>query len=131
MILNRFLEPKEVVMTRKEFMDWYNHVEKKPINLKLNRKVKRILIFILANIMMVNDVFASSSIDRVGLTILRKIQLAAYWIFLIMMIVEVIKCVMKNNKEAIPKVIAGYLIAYGITFAGPFMFDMIKEMFIE
>ena len=87
MILNRFLEPKEVVMTREEFIDWCNNVEKKPINLKLGRKAKRILIFILANIMMVNDVFASSSIDRVGLTVLRKIQLVAYWIFLIMMIV--------------------------------------------
>lgn len=135
MILNRFLEPKIEVMTREQFNTWYENKDKDgQVNLKLNRKTQAMLTFVFANLMMINNVLAkttvnTASLDKVGFTMLTIIRSFGYWVLLGMCLVEIIKSLMSGDQKGIGKIIVKYLLGFGALYFMPFLFDTVKEAF--
>lgn len=126
MILNKFLQPKEVVMTREEFINYY---DRKYINkeVDLDKRLIFTVTFVIANVLCIQQVNAKSVIDEAGLFVVENIQSLAYWAFLIAWMVETIRGVMNRNDDIV-KIAVKYILALLMCLAGPWLFSSIKAV---
>lgn len=131
MILNKFLEPKMVVMTRSEFNDYYNfkYGEGKLI---FNKKTTAIVTFFIANLIWIDKVYAGvdlSKVDIAGQQLLGIIQTFGYWIFAILAVYEIIKnAISTGNVKGSVDILIKYGVSFGCTYAVIAVFNFIKDM---
>lgn len=135
MVLSMFLEPKEVVMTKDQFLIWYeNKYSYGQVNLKLNKRLTVMLTFVFANLMMINNAFAKASVntaslDKVGFTMLGIVRSFGYWILLILCLIEIIKSLLSGDTKGVGKIIVKYLLGFGALYFMPMLFDIVREAF--
>lgn len=134
MVLTDHLYPIKI-MTKDEFMSYYEEkYYNKPI--KISRKIKTSLVFIFANLIWIEKTLAktsvsSASLNRVGSTMLGIVRDVAYWIALIVCLVEILKSLLNGDTKGVGKIIMKGLLAFGACYYLPFLFDIIKEVFSQ
>jgi hypothetical protein len=102
-----------------------------------NKKLKKIVTFALAMVFSSQKAYAAGDkakdamdrLDEGGWIILMIIRRAGYWICLILCIVEILKCLANGDLKSIGRSVGKYLIAFGILYALPWLFDIIAECF--
>lgn len=121
MILKKYLESKPKVMTKDEFLSWYDkkYVMEQPSKIYY----KQIVTFIAVNSMFITNVYAASNMSAneiIGLatTIIK-------WLCVGFASYEIIEGIVKRERDRIPKILIGYLIAYLCYKILPAGFDLV------
>lgn len=108
------------------------NLSEKYISEKLkDKKVELITTIVLANIITSRNIVsaADSTIDNAGGRILSLIQSGAYWICLVMCIIEVVSKVTQRDNDGVGKIVLKYLMAFGACHFMPAAFNLIRSLF--
>lgn len=144
-MLNRLLHYKKITMSIPEFCaysrgeinlnDIYINRSTQRILNKMckNNNFKKIMVFFLANILILNTSFTAcavdtTKIDNLGRTILTLVQSIGYWFCIIMASKEILTALLENRSKDVGGIILKHLIAFGGFYALPWCFDLIKEL---
>lgn len=101
-----------------------------------DKKLNRMVTFVLASCIPSKRVFAGTAsdalgkVDVAGNTFLSIVRKAGYWICLIMCIIEIIKMLLQGNSKAVGNVVIKYLLAFSALYFMPFLFDLIRDIFM-
>ncbi len=69
-------------------------------------------------------------IDTKGLEILGLIQVVGYWAAIIFAAIDIVKSIKKQDIAGVIAIAAKYAITFGLLYALPAIFDMIKVLFV-
>ena len=128
-----------IIKNNHTILDWesklpitkYQNVEVLSSNLTKNKKHKRFLITLLGLSLYAKNVFAASDgIDKLGWTLLGLIRHWAYWILLIMCIVEVIKSGLNGDSKKSLPIIMKFVVIFASMYLIPVIFDAIVKAFV-
>lgn len=103
-----------------------------------DKKLKIITTFVIANALMIQKAIAETppdiedslgKIDAAGGTFLLICRRFAYWLCLIMCIIEILRSLMQGDTKSIGKVIFKYVLAFATLYFMPWLFNIIKSIF--
>ncbi|KEI18236.1 hypothetical protein [Clostridium haemolyticum] len=99
-----------------------------------NSKLKKLSIFVLANMLYCKNALAKSTasvakIDQAGNTILGICRTIGYWTCIIMCITSIIKELLQGDTKSIAKIITKYALAFSSLYLLPWILDIIKDIF--
>lgn len=127
-----------IIKNNHTILDWnsklsitkYQNVEVLANKLSKNKRHKRFLITLLGLSLYFKNVFAATKgIDALGWTLLGLIRHWAYWILLIMCIVEVIKSGLNGDSKKSLPIIMKFVVIFASMYLIPVIFDAIKGAF--
>lgn len=98
-----------------------------------SHKTKRFVISFLASLLYAKKVLAvtnGNSIDVLGFKFLGLIRHWAYWILLIMCIVEVVRAGISNDSKKILSIVMKFILMFASLYLVPELFDAIKSAFM-
>ncbi|BDR77058.1 hypothetical protein [Clostridium tetani] len=112
--------------------------DKDNITCKTNNNNKSKGIFILTierllsfrNVTAATDVAVDTKINSAGGALLSVVRSFGYWICLIMCGLEIIKSLMQGDTRSISKIIIKYILGFSALYFLPWLFDLIREVFI-
>lgn len=135
----------KTTMTFKQFKD-YTESNKTLLDIRLEKKVykhideilkdKKIVglsTFVIANLLYCEKALAStdlSKIDEAGSSLLHITQTFGYWSCIILCIVEIVKGLSSKDSGSVTRSITKYVIAFGAIYFMPWLFDIIKTLFV-
>ena len=132
---------KEKVYTIPEFLELQrakeNTGEYIATNIMKNNKLKSMTTFVLSTNLYCKKAYAASTtvdalakVNTAGSTFMSIIRTVGYWICILMCIVEILKALMQGNSKAIGNIIIKYLLAFSAFYFMPWLFDLVKDIFL-
>ena len=95
-----------------------------------SKRIKKFTITLLGTALYFKDVYAATKgIDSLGWTLLGLIRHWAYWILLIMCIVEIIKSGLNGESKKTFPILMKFLVIFASMYLVPALFDAIKNAF--
>jgi len=108
----------------------YQNTEVLTNKLFKNNRTKKFTITLLGLTLYCKNVFAATKgIDSLGWTLLGLVRHWAYWILLIMCIVEVIKSGLNGESKKTLPIVMKFVVIFASMYLIPVIFDAIKEAF--
>lgn len=102
-------------------------------HIKSNKRLEKMFTFVVGSLMYCKEVYASvgglQGIDALGGKLLSVCRKFAYWVGIIMCIVEIIKSLLQGDSKSIGKIIIKYILAFAAIYFVPWLFDLIKASF--
>jgi len=95
-----------------------------------NKSTRNFIVVLLASVMYASNAFAAGKgVDSLGNTLLTLIRQWAYWVILIMCIVEVIRAGVSGDSKKILSIVSKYVIVFASMYLVPSLFDAIRSSF--
>jgi hypothetical protein len=114
---------KEDTMSLEDFLNMENENNKFTIN-----KIETASAFVMALVLHSSKVMAAGKgIDALGMSLLNMIRHWAYWILIIMCIIEVIRSGISGESKKILSIIMRYILIFLAMYLLPGIFDTIKD----
>jgi hypothetical protein len=125
---------KPIVMSIPEFMEIERGMKlnKESFTTKImkNDRFKKFTVVLLASVLYTQKCLAAGKgIDQLGWTLLSLIRQWAYWILIIMCVVDVIKAGAGGDSKKILGIIMKYLLIFASMYLLPTLFDAVKNSF--
>lgn len=121
---------EKTTMSLNKFLNNDEQLEKFASKIKLNKKLEKATIILIALVLNTKSVMAAGKgIDPLGIKLLGLVRHWAYWILLIMCIVEVIRAGVGGDSKKILSIIMRYLLIFMSMYLVPELFDAIQTAF--
>lgn len=123
-------------MTLNDFLNYkrckdYGEVEALAYKINKNKYLKGLVTFVLANMFYIKKAYAGvDKINKAGGILLNVVRTFGYWICIIMCVLEIIRSLMQGDTKSISKIIIKYAIGFGSFYFLPWIFEIIKDVFV-
>ena len=102
-------------------------------NILNNKNLKKVMVVAMGSLMYCQNVLAATNtgkIDVAGIAILGICRQIGYWACIIMCCIEIIRSLMQGDTKGISKIISKYVLGFGALYLMPWIFDLIKSIFL-
>lgn len=112
-----------------------NELEAIAKHIRSNKRLEKMFTFVMGSLMFFQDnsVLAAGNgvkgIDPLGFKLLGIFRSFAYWICIIMCIVEICKSLLQGDSKSIGKIVVKYVLAFAAIYLVPWLFDVIRDSF--
>lgn len=72
----------------------------------------------------------TTQVDKKGLQVLMLIQVLGYWAAILFAAIDILKNIKKQDTPAIIAIVLKYVTIYTILYALPWIFDLVKTLFV-